>query len=98
MEYAAVAVAILGIAIGATFRLRFLLGMIFAVLATTFVFVLSHPYGIIKGLLIIMVAQALLQAGYFAGLVGRVFFSKMLRILGGLSEPKPESVRQNREG
>ena len=97
MEYAAIAVAILGIAIGVTFRLRFLLGMILAVLAITLIFVVSHPYGVLKGLLIIAIAQTLLQGGYFAGLLGRLFFSRAQRRLNGLSEPKAEGVRQHHE-
>ena len=45
MEYVAVAVAIFGVAIGLTSRLRFLLGMVVTVFAMTLIFVLSQPYG-----------------------------------------------------
>ena len=45
MEYAAIAIAILGCAVGATFRLRFLLVIIVLVLAISVVFSLFHGSG-----------------------------------------------------
>lgn len=38
MQYAAVAIAILGLVIGATFRLRFLLGIVLLLLPVSLVF------------------------------------------------------------
>jgi hypothetical protein len=94
MESAAIAVAILGVSIGATFRLRFLLGVVVLVLAITLFFALSHSYTFLSGLLIVVVAQTLLQGGYFAGLVGRAFFSRVQRKFAGLSGPKADRLRQ----
>jgi hypothetical protein len=97
MEYVAVAVAIFGVAIGLTSRLRFLLGMVVTVCAITLIFVLSQPYGVLRSLVVIMVAQALLQGGYVTGLVGRHFFSRIQSRLSGLSGPEAKGVRQHRE-
>ena len=93
MGYAAIAVAILGAAIGVTFRLRLLLGVVVIVLAITLIFALSHHYSFLDSLLIVVVAQALLQGGYFAGLVGRVSFSRVLDKLTGLSAPEAKRLQ-----
>jgi hypothetical protein len=74
MEYAAIAIAILGAALGLVSRLRFLLGAMLIVLATTLIYLLSNHYSFLGSLLIVVVAQTLLQGGYFVGLVG-LFFS-----------------------
>jgi hypothetical protein len=60
MGFAAIAIVMLGATIGATFRLRFLLGMIVLILAITLLFALSHDYGFLGTLLFIVVSQALL--------------------------------------
>ena len=93
MEYAAIAIAILGCAVGATFRLRFLLGVILLVLAISIVFSLSHGSGPWGKVLIIMVPQAILQAGYFLGLAGRGIFSFIQRKLTSLSREEAEHLR-----
>jgi hypothetical protein len=77
MGIAAIAVAILGVTLGLTFRLRFLLGAILTALGMTTTFVSTPSYGIRKSLLVIVVAQFLLQGGHFAGLVARGFFSRV---------------------
>jgi hypothetical protein len=97
MQYAAIALAFLGAAIGARFRLRFLVGVIALLLPITLVLVLVKPYSVRDSLIIIMAAQALLQGGYFAGLVGRVFFSRIQGKLSGLFVPKAERW-QERDG
>ncbi len=93
MEYAAIAIALLGCAVGATFRLRFLLGVIGLVLAISVIFSLSHNYGLWDKVLIIMVPQAILQGGYFLGLVGRGIFSLGQRKLTSLSSEEAEHLR-----
>jgi hypothetical protein len=87
MGIAAIGVAILGLALGLTFRLRFLLGVVLTALVMTTIFVWSQPYGVLKSLLVIVVAQVLLQSGYFAGLVARGFFSGVQGKLSGLPGP-----------
>jgi hypothetical protein len=98
MGIAAIAVAILGVILGLTFRLRFVLGVILTALMMTTIFVSTQSYGILNGLLIIVVAQFLLQGGYFAGLVARGFFPRMSGKLAGLPRPKAERFQQHREG
>jgi hypothetical protein len=94
MGYAAIAVAILGAAVGVTFRLRFLLGMVLIVLALTLIFALSHRYGFLDSLVIVVAVQALLQGGYFAGLVGRSLFSRVQGKLTGLSAPESKHLQE----
>ena len=98
MGIAAIAVAILGVILGLTFRLRPLLGVILAALAMTTIFVSTQSYGILKSLLVIVVAQVLLQSGYFAGLVARGFFSGVSGKLIRLPRPEAEPLQRHREG
>ena len=90
MDFAAITVAILGVCVGASFRLRFLLGLILLTLAITLVFALSYSHTFLNSLLIIIVAQVLLQGGYFTGLMGRVFF----RVRRKLAGPKADRLQQ----
>jgi Mn2+/Fe2+ NRAMP family transporter len=94
MGYAAIALAVLGTAIGMTFRLRFLLGVVILVLVITLIVASSRHYGLLDSMLVVLAAQALLQAGYFAGLVGRVFFSRVQSNLTGLSAPEAKRLQQ----
>ncbi|HVX75126.1 MAG TPA: hypothetical protein VHB49_03295 [Bradyrhizobium sp.] len=98
MEYAAVAIAILGFTVGATFRLRFLLGIVVLLLAISLVFSFSHGYGFLGTVLMIIVPQAILQGGYFLGLVGRATFSVIQRKLIGLSRTQAEQIRHRQDG
>jgi hypothetical protein len=97
MEYAAVAIAILGWTIGATFRLRFVLGIIILVLVISFVASLSHGSGLWDRALIIVVPQAILQGGYFLGLLSRSFFSLVHRKLT-LPRAEAENLRHRQDG
>lgn len=98
MGIAAIAVAIFGVALGLTFHLRFLLGVILTALVMTTVFVSTQSYGVLKSLLVIVVAQVLLQSGFFAGLVARSVFSRVSGKLAGLPRPEAERLQQHREG
>ena len=95
MGFAAIAIVMLGATIGATFRLRFLLGMAVLILATALLFALSHDYGFLGTISFIVVSQALLQAGYFAGLLCRIPFSPVQPKLTGLSAPEAQRVRRH---
>jgi hypothetical protein len=97
MHYAAIALAILGWTIGATFRLRFLLGIILLVLVISFVATLFHGSGLWDKALIIVVPQAILQGCYFLGLVSRSFFSFLQRKLT-FSKAEPEHLRHPQDG
>ena len=95
MEYGVLAVAILGCAIGLTFRLRFLLGVVLLVLAISSVCLLFYGSGLWGKVLIILVPQAVLQGGYFVGLVSRGVFSSVQR---KLSFAKAEQLGRQQDG
>jgi hypothetical protein len=97
MEYAAVAVAILGLIIGATFRLKLLVGMVLLLLPICLVFSVSRGYGLGATILMIIVPQAVLQAGYFLGLLSRAMFSVTQRKLIGLSKTQTEQIRRGQD-
>lgn len=75
MEYAAIALAILGVAIGILFRLKVLLPIIGLLLVASIAFSLIFGYRFLDAASTIMVAQTILQGGYFLGLVIRAFFT-----------------------
>lgn len=97
MEYAGVAIAILGFIIGATFRLRFLLGIVLLLLPISLVFSVSHGYGLLATVAMVVVPQALLQGGYFLGLLGRAAFSITQRKLTALSKAQTEQIRRRHD-
>ena len=97
MEYAAVAIATLGLIIGATFRLRFLLGIVLLLFPVSLVFSISRGYGLQATILMVIVPQALLQAGYFLGLLGRAGFLVVQRRLIGLSKAQTEQIRRRQD-
>ncbi len=75
MEYAAIALAILGVAVGAMFRLKTLLPIVALLLLACVVLSLARGLGFLDTALTIMIAQAILQGSYFLGLVIRAFLS-----------------------
>jgi len=83
MGYAAVILAVLGIMVGATFRLKFLLAMIVCVLAISLVIAWSYAHSLKEAVLIVAGAQFILQFGYFLGLIGRPFLSYLRVKLSG---------------
>lgn len=98
MEYAAIAVAVLGWTVGATFRLRFLLGVIALVLTVSLVYSLSHGFGLWDTILIVMGAQAILQGSYFLGLVSSGIFSFAQRKLTSFSKAEAEHLQKPQDG
>jgi hypothetical protein len=98
MEYAAVAIATLGLIIGATFRLRFLLGIVLLLFPISLIFSISRAYGLQATILMVVVPQALLQAGYFLGLLGRAGFLVVQRRVIGLPKTQPEQIRRRQDG
>jgi hypothetical protein len=83
MTYAAIALAILGFVVGVMFRFRVLLPILLALLLVSIVFALAHELGFLGVVSTVMVAQAIVQASYFLGLVARGVFSthRMRRVL-----------------
>jgi hypothetical protein len=81
MLYAAVILALLGVAIGATFRLRFLVGMLLPVMGVALIFAWSQAHNFKEGLLVVVSAVVILQVGYFVGLSVRPFVTYAKRKL-----------------
>jgi hypothetical protein len=98
MEYAAVAIAILGFTIGATFRFRFLLGIVLLLVPICLTFSISRGYGLLATILMIVVPQAILQGGYFLGLLGRGAISAAQRKLIALSKTQTKQIRRRQDG
>ncbi len=71
MEYAAIALAILGFAVGTLFRLQVLLVLIALLLFLSIVYSFSSDFSLFDGLLTIMAVQTIIQGSYFLGLVAR---------------------------
>jgi len=84
MTYAAIALAIMGFVVGVMFRFRVLLPILLALLLVSIVFALGHDLGLLGIVWTVMVAQAIVQASYFLGLVARTLFTatdRMRRVL-----------------
>jgi hypothetical protein len=71
MGYAAIALAMLGLAVGIMFRLQVLLIVIALLLLSSIVFAFGSGLGFFDGLLTIMVVQTVVQGSYFLGLIMR---------------------------
>ena len=84
MTYAAIALAIMGFVVGVIFRFRVLLPILLALFFVSVVFSLSRDLAFLGVVWTIMVAQAIVQASYFLGLVARTLFAatdRMRRVL-----------------
>ena len=84
MTYAAIALAIMGFVVGVMFRFRVLLPILLALLFVSIVFALGHDLSFLGVVWTVMVAQAIVQASYFLGLVARTLFTatdRMRRVL-----------------
>lgn len=84
MEYAATALAILGVAAGVAFRAKVLLPIIGAVLLASIIFGLAKGFGFMNTALMVLMGQAILQGSYFLGLLIRAIFSALRRMRSGL--------------
>ena len=71
MEYAAIAVAILGFAVGTLFRLQVLSAVIVMLLFFSVVYSFSSGLNLLGGLLTITTVQTIVQVCYFFGLIVR---------------------------
>jgi hypothetical protein len=80
MGSAAIALAILGFAVGAVFRLKILLSILALVLIITIVFSLTRGFTFLDTALTIMAAQSIVQASYFLGLVVRAVLTAAHRM------------------
>ena len=80
MVYAAIALAIVGAAVGLAFRLKVLLPVLALLLVVSVLFSLDRGFGFLDTALTIMVVQTILQASYFLGLVIRAVFTSAHRM------------------
>jgi hypothetical protein len=71
MGDAAIALAILGFAVGVVFRLKILLSILGLLLVASIVFSVTRGYSFLDTALTIMVVQSIVQACYFLGLLVR---------------------------
>jgi hypothetical protein len=71
MGDAAIALAILGFAVGVVFRLKILLSILGLLLVASIVFSLTRGYTFVDTALTITAVQCIVQASYFLGLVVR---------------------------
>lgn len=80
MGYAVTAFAVLGFAFGLFFRLKVLLPILALLLVSSLVFAFAHGITFISTLLIVVISQFIVQAGYFAGILVRAFFAQGKRM------------------
>jgi hypothetical protein len=71
MESAAVALAILGFAVGMLFRLKILLAILLLLVVASIIFSVAYGFTFLDTALTIMAVQAIFQGCYFLGLVIR---------------------------
>ena len=75
MGSAAVALTILGFAVGAVFRLRILLSVLALMLVASVFLSLSRGFSFLDTALTIIAVQCIVQGSYFLGLVVRAFLT-----------------------
>ncbi|HWO38101.1 MAG TPA: hypothetical protein VNO32_55710 [Candidatus Acidoferrum sp.] len=80
MVYAAIALALVGAAVGLVFRLKILLPVLGLLLVVSVVFSLGRGFSFLDTALTIMVVQTILQGSYFLGLVIRTVFAAAYRM------------------
>jgi hypothetical protein len=80
MVYAAIALALVGAAVGLVFRLKTLLPVLGLLLVVSVVFSLDRGFSFLDTALTIMVVQTILQGSYFLGLVIRAVFTAAHRM------------------
>ena len=79
MEYAALALAILGMVLGVAFRLKVLLLFLALLVIVSAVFALGRGWNFSGTFLTIMVVQTIVQGSYFLGILGRSMLISKLR-------------------
>jgi hypothetical protein len=72
MEYAAIILAILGLAVGLAFRLKVLLPILALLLVGSGAFAIARGLDFGDTALVVFAAQAAIQFGYFVGIVAMV--------------------------
>jgi hypothetical protein len=80
MEYAALALATLGMVLGAAFRFKVLLMFLALLVIVSAAFAVGRGWNFPSTLLTIMIVQTIAQASYFVGILGRSMVNDKLRI------------------
>jgi hypothetical protein len=75
----AIALAILGFAVGIVFRLKILLSILAALLVISVAFSLARGFSFLETALMVMTVQSIVQGCYFLGLVARAVFAAAQR-------------------
>lgn len=75
MVDAAIALAILGLAVGLAFRLKVLLPILALLLVVSILFSVIRGLTFLDAALTIMAAQSIVQGGYFLGLIARTLLT-----------------------
>jgi hypothetical protein len=75
MEDAALALAILGFAVGILFRLKILLSVVALLLFVSVLFSVARGFTFLETALAVMAAQSIVQGAYFLGLIARAAFT-----------------------
>jgi hypothetical protein len=79
MVDAAIALAILGFAVGVVFRLKILLSILAVLLIVSVAFSLARGFTFLDTALTVMAAQCVIQGCYFLGLVARAVLTAAQR-------------------
>ncbi len=85
MIYSAIGLAVIGAAVGLAFRWKVLLPVIVVLPIAVIIFSVSRDLSLGDTAIIVIVAEAILQGGYFAGLLMRLVSSASMRPVGARS-------------
>jgi hypothetical protein len=90
MTYFAVGLAVIGAAAGLAFRWKVLLPVIVLLPFAAIILSVSHSLDLENAVIIVLVAEAILQGGYFVGLLIRSIAAAVMRSAGaaGLLESR----------
>lgn len=83
MIYSAIGLAVIGAAVGLVFRWKVLLPVIALVPVAAIVFSVSRSLSYVDTAIVVVVAEAVLQGGYFIGLLIRFVSTASMRSAGG---------------
>ena len=82
MLYSAIALAVIGAAVGLAFRWKVLLPVIVVLPVAAIIFSVSRDLSHVDTAIAVIVGEAILQGGYFAGLLMRLVSSAIMRSTG----------------
>jgi hypothetical protein len=85
MIYSAIGLAVIGAVVGLAFRWKVLLPVIVLLPVAAIIFSVSHGLSNGHTAIVVIVAEAILQGGYFAGLLMRLVSSRSMRSAGAKS-------------